>query len=342
MQYADGYSSTSCVLQDHGGLDAWYATTIAAPTLLVAATLERVALGGGLSVERFVAEDGARQTHRLWFDGTGCHEIAITGAGTRCVPLPHIPFLTALFANDTCTDRVGMMPLGDGCDVPPYGVVRETDPEDSCAARLTRLHHLASMDQMTAFNAGSGQCTAVDIGPPLVFRRVRVRGPADPEVLPALDVANLGSGRLRTRSLSTESGSVVTIGSQIFDTVLGEPCEPQAFDDGSVRCVPAFGVLSTAYYSDDQCTVPLQETYGCASTAYVALYPEQLPACSNESITHVVSGILKPGASHTGTVYALEQGSCAPAAPDPAATFTLLDPVPTATFAALAEELELP
>jgi hypothetical protein len=341
MEYPDGYSMLGCALEDAGGLNAWYATTAVDPTTFVAAVLERVALGDGLFVERFRAEDGALRTHRLWFDGLGCREVAITGAGSRCVPLPPLPFVIAFFANDTCTERVGLMQLGEGCDVPPYAAVREADPEDSCAPALMKLHHLGSMNEMSVFRDISGQCTAADIGPPLSLRRVRLRGAADPDVLPALEVEHVGSGRLRTRSIATESGSTVTIGSQIYDTVLDEPCQPQAFEDGSVRCVPSFGVVSGAYYADDQCTVPLQESYGCPPAGYVTL-PAQASACSSEPVTRVIPGILKPGAAHVGTVYSLEQGTCSPATPDVTARFALLEPVPTATFETLTEELELP
>lgn len=70
--------------------------------------------------------------------------------------------------------------------------------------------------------------------------------------------------------------------------------------------------------------------------------PEQPSACSSESTTRVIPGIWAPGATHTGTVYAADQGTCAPATPDPSAFFALLDPVPAATCATLTEELELP
>jgi hypothetical protein len=293
-------SSCTPYIDGNSGME-WHATSTVAPSTFVEGTLERLELGGGLSVLSIAGADGSRQARSFWFDGRPCAAVDLTNGGRRCAPGPTLNLFT-FFADASCTTEVGYMQGGNtACGDPAFLPVRRPVQMNGCTVQTTALAEVTRFTGSTAYRGEP--CTSLTLQPSPLERWV-VGAPVAPSVLPELDRVQRGTQRLRSTAAETANGSVIELSTSfaitLFDTTLGETCTPKRFADGTVRCTPS-GSAVGFYYADPECTVPVLPTPShCVTTRFALDERPHENGCSQE---YVVAGVYELGEAGTGAVY---------------------------------------
>jgi hypothetical protein len=337
-----GPASTSSFSDDTGECEPyavedpnvrWHSLVPADATEFVEGALERMDLGGGLSVSLIEADDGARYASSFWLDEYPCSAIELTDAGVRCVPVPQVQ-LYSYFLNDTCTTEIGYIPNVTGCALPASLPVRRVVQQDGCSRGAVTLAEVTPFLGSDVFSDHTGTCEPLTISMS-GLTRVSIGDAVSGEPLPALVSLETGTARLRGSVFRTENGSSIELTSTIVDTELGEACTAQKFADGIVRCVPSASFFSN-YFSDASCTIPVVPASVCATPRFFA-DAIQDGACPDDS---VLRNLYRTATTHTGAVYQRGDEDVCLEAIDPPYAFLSVVAVDPAELVTLTEALE--
>jgi hypothetical protein len=312
----------------------WHAITPADPTDFVAGTLERIDLGGGLSLSLVEAEDGARFASSFFVDEHPCSAVDLTDAGVRCAPVPQVN-LYSYFLNDTCTSELGYALGTTGCALPEYVPIRRVVSQGECSVSAVTLARVTPFLGTEVFSDHTGTCAPLTISPSGLMR-VSIGEAASGESLPVLGSAESGTARLRGSVYQTENGSRVELTSSIFDSELDELCTPTQFEDGVTRCMPSATFFAN-YFSDASCTLPIAPEPSPCSTQRYFVDAIENDACSENT---VVRALYRTTTAHSGPVYQIGDGEACIEAVDPPYLFLEVESVDSAELVTLTEALE--
>ncbi len=211
-----------------------------------------------------VDAEGDRLFHG-WYDQTLDRECVWSAGGDpRCLPAFEE---TAVFLDAQCQqpalERARAVPPQTEPPLPAYLGVRRSP----CAERpLLELSALTGAVVAPLFvwslDASAGTCRgrAADY---VTYAYYPTGEPLPPETFVGGEVANLGGGRIRTRTVVGDDGSLAPI--EAFDTELGASCEP----DLERGCVPAAAYASIA--EDAACLRPIAAALNrCEPPAVIA------------------------------------------------------------------------
>jgi hypothetical protein len=119
---------------------------------------------------------------------------------------------------------------------------------------------------------------------------------------------NQSGTRLKLQWYAFEDGTRQIAG--VYDSVRGEPCEIALYDDGTARCAPTQGTLSSIAYSDAACTQPVAynvpSSCSTAPPIYAVVELEQ-PGCSYQRQVAPLGAKLA-----LATMYMSIAGTCQP------------------------------
>jgi len=242
-------------------------------TEFVAARSEVLPVGGGLSVQRAVAEDGTEQNLALLRGDHWCVPEDV-GGQLRCVDRARAR--PSLFADASCTAGAAAW---DTCayDDPIAGIVSPKQP----ALAFTYAYECSfegpffalGGEVTTPYSDAVGSCSG---WPQSTYDGVlAVSDELSPSDLPALELISKGKGRLKALNLGHDGAMLLgparwadpfaelvayTYHMAFYDSELGVECAPRLVEGGDIRCVPSFMEGATDF-ADSACTEPLITEY---------------------------------------------------------------------------------
>lgn len=283
------------------------------PALLVAGRVSTLDVGGGLSVQRVVADDDTEVT--LSVLGPGGVPCTLVRGG-RCLPEPLAVGSGGYFLDGQCRQEAFFGPAQSICGRAPLGVRIEAD--------IAHVFELVAMSTAYGRIASSPDCTMFE-GAPGVFgagREVSDRYPA------ALELQT-GTAQLHLRrfaapqAASSTSFIALDPGGEFLDS-RGHPCQVEQATDGSLLCLPVRSLVKVAEYFRDAT---------CSERLWLAEQPDvdlsELRLVQRRADYTAAIEALFSLTSHSGPVYQIDQTRCVGA------------DAPTTTVLARGQELPL-
>ena len=260
----------------------------------VRASFEDEPRGPRLAVRYLVGEDGSRQFTSILDGSTECWPHALVDGHERCLPADGYAYAPGYrFADAACTDVVAHDPRRPMEDCPAATLILRWEPGE-CGEWGTEslLEAGAPLAPDGGFHFVDGACAPIDHGaegqPFLLTLGPAVDVSAYPEVLRQ----EVGTGRIRSQVLTTESGEALGMPDGHFDLEADRDCYATDFEDGTKRCVPVGAAQLQDNFADPACTdevvqvddvipecpeAPPAYAYRIATTACASLVAEVLP-----------------------------------------------------------------
>ena len=321
-------TATATYLMDNGNCVAGPALDLATQsvhelaeadtTLFAEATITTPEVDSGLAQRVATTDDGA-------FQVLGAYNVArrencgarTIGEDTLCLS-GHLGIARDHSSSNTCdVNDIAITATLDVCGE-PQAVVVGTPGADVCEPYTETLNAVGAEYTATVYTDATGTCMANTSS---TVRYFEIGGEAMPGVVPALDEATLGEGRLTLQALQTPDGAPVGYATSIYtDATRGGACTARSTADGS-KCMPT-DLLTVAdtgsgYFSDDQCTV---ELYAHTPITCQTDPPTMFGRLSADVCGADIASLHTVGAAHTATVY-IDNGACVASPAIPAIDF---------------------
>lgn len=300
-------------------------------------------LEGGLSRRVLAASDGSYIVTNAWDDEreTTCQPLLSTTEG-GCVGTVSAYVYEGAFADDTCETAAATYPAADGCGFAQPPAVIQSLVQADCGLDSFYYELGEKLDQ--GYSGSQDAC-----GEGLEsYDYYRVGVPLDLDSLPQLTTVVSAGNAVELRGPGADDKYVgpISLGSwslngysfsRLVRSSDGEPCRPERFGDGTLRCVPAIaGTDQGGLFSDAACTAPLfgdvSDAVACTQAGLVARRP--LPdACGASAIEE----LLPLGAIHDGSIYRLIGDECVAGVVPAGTVYTLGSPVAPSVFPELEE-----
>jgi hypothetical protein len=217
----------------------------------VRASLERKVVGP-LTIEVFVAEDGARAPKRFLttaFD-VPCTFSDTEGAQAECTPdATTLSRLTTTYTDSSCATK--------GPELHEAPFPQPTPQPGVCPKDLTKLFlQSGALRRLDPFGAPTEVYAkeATKCVKRTIPSGYWVRDDFDSASIPRADQVSVGAGRIRSRSLRFRGLELSTFG--LSDSELGKCFAGRDQTDGSLRCYPSMnpGVSALPAFTDAACT----------------------------------------------------------------------------------------
>jgi hypothetical protein len=234
------------------------------------------------------------------------------------------------YVDDTCNKPA--LGINVQCGLPTSTAAALLIPNGTCG--VPSLVALGEQHSGAVSSKADAACVKQPEEPAALYFELGAKFAAD--TLPKLGFVDEGSGRLRSRFATSESGEVVApVG--FVDTVSGQECYPIKTSAG-LRCIPKVG--AHALFADTACQKPLAEVYrggDCqAATAPSGVLSRVDSECDGSTFRYFkVAGETKP------VDLFLSGATCEKATIDTTSTsFYETTEVPATDFASLSEVTE--
>lgn len=252
------------------------------PAQLVSGAASTVELGGGLALQRLVAQDETQITLALL--GVGGLPCSLQEDG-RCVPEPIAHGSRGFYLDDRCSQEGFDISAIETCGRTPLGV-RTIDG-------VVHVYQLVLNEG--AFVSEANACRALGSPNNEVFRA----GLEVTSRYPKATVLQTGSGDLHVTRFSAPNGSGALLDSGgTFRDAQGYACSVKAAVDGSLRCLPDRALVNEANYGKDPT---------CKERLYVAadanVERSELRLVDYEGPSYTLISALFALTPHEGSVY---------------------------------------
>ncbi|MEY4513394.1 MAG: hypothetical protein RLZZ450_5516 [Pseudomonadota bacterium] len=289
------------------------------PATLVGGTLSTLDVGGGLSIQRLVADDDDTEVNLavLGLGGAPCTLLP----GGRCVPEPVVLGSGGFFLDAQCREAAFFAPVPQACGRLPLGA-----RVDGNAARVFEL-----VWTKTAFVAETDRagCRALNVEETAVFEAGAEVTARFPSAVPR----ETGTGALHLTRFAAPHGSSSSAfigldpGGEFVDSE-GHPCKVEETTDGTLRCLPEPSHVHEAdHWRDDTC----QERLLVADDAAVELPALRLVRRRADALGAIEA--LYSLVPHTGVAYQVAQTRCVRADGAPTDLLARGEELPLATLA---------
>ncbi len=275
-------------------------------TNLVALEEEPVSSSPGRMQQRFYASTDGARIFSSTYDTELAAEASMAQDASRggAIGLPVAVGVGSLFGDASCTQR--RIASKRGCPVPKY--VRNTlrsCPAGGSTFEVLKVGAQASPSSLFTVN-NLGTCGMENPDVTLNYFEVGTQA----QTLGTFTRSPTTEGTGRFRKIYYSDGTSKILDPSLFDTLRQTECAPTTMKDGSLRCMPINTYSMSPYFTDSNCTSPIQ-VVEVPNTANPGCTLPPLPKYSTAFTSATCDRDVRAlGQPIVGTLYTNQSGTC--------------------------------